>query len=165
MVQEYGRYFGMKTVLSARRLPDRPESQRRRAARLSELSGQVQPRTASTYTIFGYKGKQVRDNIHCFDVVALHRSLLRQPAPRRGLQHRRRPRQLLLDPRSVRPRRSADAARRCSYEYVDQNREGDHICYISDLSKMTAHYPSWDISKVLDDIFKEIVESWQHRPA
>jgi CDP-paratose 2-epimerase len=42
------------------------------------------------------------------------------------------------------------------YEYVDQNRAGDHICYISDLSKMKAHYPSWDITKSLDDVFSEI---------
>ena len=41
------------------------------------------------------------------------------------------------------------------WEYIDQNREGDHICYISDLSKMKAHYPSWNISKSLDDIAGE----------
>lgn len=46
------------------------------------------------------------------------------------------------------------------YEDVDQNREGDHICYISDLSKMKAYYPGWDISKLLDDIFVEIYQSW-----
>ena len=46
------------------------------------------------------------------------------------------------------------------YEHVDQNREGDHICYISDLSKMKAHYSGWDVSKSLDDIFVEIYQSW-----
>ena len=51
------------------------------------------------------------------------------------------------------------------YEYVDQNRQGDHICYISDLAKMRQHYPDWDISKSLDDIFTEIVRSWKGRQA
>ena len=42
------------------------------------------------------------------------------------------------------------------WEYVDKSREGDHICYISDLTKMRRHYPSWDITKTLEDIFREI---------
>jgi CDP-paratose 2-epimerase len=48
-------------------------------------------------------------------------------------------------------------------EYVEKNREGDHICYISDLSKMKAHYPNWDITKDLQTIFEEIYEAWQKR--
>jgi len=51
------------------------------------------------------------------------------------------------------------------YEYVDTNRIGDHICYYSDLNKMKDHYPNWDITIPLDQIFQEIVESWQHRLA
>ena len=49
------------------------------------------------------------------------------------------------------------------YEYVDKNREGDHICYISDLSKIKEHYPMWDITKSLDDIFTEIHDAWVTR--
>ena len=45
------------------------------------------------------------------------------------------------------------------YEYVDQNRAGDHICYISDLTKMKAHYPGWDITKTLDDVIAEIYKA------
>jgi CDP-paratose 2-epimerase len=48
-------------------------------------------------------------------------------------------------------------------EYVEKNRQGDHICYISDLSKMKAHYPNWDITKDLQTIFEEIYEAWQKR--
>jgi CDP-paratose 2-epimerase len=48
-------------------------------------------------------------------------------------------------------------------EYVEKNREGDHICYISDLSKMKAHYPNWDISKDLQTIFAEIYTAWKQR--
>jgi CDP-paratose 2-epimerase len=50
-----------------------------------------------------------------------------------------------------------------SYEYVDKNRTGDHICYISDVSKMRAHYPSWDITKGLEETFQEIFEAWKRR--
>jgi CDP-paratose 2-epimerase len=56
---------------------------------------------------------------------------------------------------------AALSGRKMEYEYVEQNREGDHICYISDLTKMRSHYPSWDVTKSLDDIFVEIYEKWQ----
>ena len=49
------------------------------------------------------------------------------------------------------------------YRYVDQNRIGDHICYYSDLTKMKAHYPAWEITKSLRQTIKEIVQSWQER--
>jgi CDP-paratose 2-epimerase len=49
------------------------------------------------------------------------------------------------------------------HEYLDKNRVGDHICSISDLGKMQAHYPAWPVTKSLDDIFKEMFESWQMR--
>lgn len=49
------------------------------------------------------------------------------------------------------------------YEYQEQNRAGDHICYISDLKKMKEHYPGWDIRKSLDDIFLEIYALWADR--
>jgi CDP-paratose 2-epimerase len=49
------------------------------------------------------------------------------------------------------------------YEYIDKNRTGDHICYISDLAKMRAHYPSWDITKGLEETVQEIFEAWKRR--
>ena len=49
------------------------------------------------------------------------------------------------------------------WSYVVQNRAGDHICYYSDLRKMRAHYPAWDISRPLANIFEEIVDSWSQR--
>jgi CDP-paratose 2-epimerase len=52
-----------------------------------------------------------------------------------------------------------------TWRYVDENRIGDHICYYSDLSKMKAHYPAWDITKTLDKIFDEIAASWMERLA
>ena len=50
-----------------------------------------------------------------------------------------------------------------SYEYIDQNRKGDHICYISDLSRMKEHYPRWGITRDLKTTFVEIFESWLAR--
>jgi CDP-paratose 2-epimerase len=49
------------------------------------------------------------------------------------------------------------------HAYVEQNRIGDHICYYSDLRKMKAHYPGWNITRSLQDVFREIVDSWQVR--
>jgi CDP-paratose 2-epimerase len=51
------------------------------------------------------------------------------------------------------------------HEYLDQNRQGDHICYISNLEKMKAHYPGWSITKDLPTTFREIHESWLKRSA
>jgi CDP-paratose 2-epimerase len=56
-------------------------------------------------------------------------------------------------------RATALSGQKMNYEYVDQNRAGDHIGYISDLSKMKARYPGWDITKTLDDVFSEIYQA------
>ena len=50
-----------------------------------------------------------------------------------------------------------------NYEYIDKNREGDHICYISNLTYFKSHYPQWEISKSLHDIFREIINAWKNR--
>jgi CDP-paratose 2-epimerase len=50
-----------------------------------------------------------------------------------------------------------------NWRYIDENRIGDHICYYSDLRKMKSHYPAWDLNKSLDDIFREIAQSWMER--
>ena len=107
------------------------------------------------YKVFGYKGKQVRDNIHSLDVARFIHAFIENP--RSGEVYNigggRANSVLILEAFDLAARLSG---RKMQYEYVDKNREGDHICYISDLSKMRAHYPSWDISKTLDDIFCEI---------
>ena len=144
MVQEYGRYFGMPTCCLRGGCLTGPEP------RGVELHGFLSYLVkcnveGAPYTVFGYKGKQVRDNIHSLDVAALHRRLLAEPAPRRGLQPRRRQGQLVLDPRGVRAGASDHRAASWTTNTSTQNREGDHICYISDLGKMRAHYPGWDI--------------------
>ncbi len=111
------------------------------------------------YKVFGYKGKQVRDNIHSLDVVRFIHAFYENP--RCG---RRFITSVADAANSVSILEAFERAAECSgkqmnYEYVDQNRAGDHICYISDLAKMKAHYPDWDITKDLNDVFREIYEA------
>ena len=156
-MQEYGRYFGMPTVLLSRRLSDRPESQRRRAAWLSELSGQ-DGIEGKSYTIFGYKGKQVRDQIHSLDVVRAFEAFM--AAPRIGevynLGGGRESNASILECFTM---IEAISGRKVLWRYDERNREGDHICYISDMSKFRAHYPGWSLTRRVEDIIEEMVRS------
>ena len=115
-----------------------------------------------TYKVFGYKGKQVRDNIHSYDVAQFMNQFIE--APRSGevynLGGGRGNSISILEAFSL---ISQISGRKMSYEYIDQNRKGDHICYISDLGKMKDHYPKWDITRDLLATFAEIYQSWVKR--
>ena len=108
------------------------------------------------YTIFGYKGKQVRDQIHSRDVARLFLAFYRNP--RRGEVYN------LGGGRanSISVLETIDALAgmgfRLKHQYVDQNRTGDHICYISDLSKLRSHFPAWNLDYNLPRILEEIVQ-------
>jgi CDP-paratose 2-epimerase len=118
----------------------------------------------SEYTIFGYKGKQVRDNIHSYDVANFIENFFN--APRIGEVYNigggRANSTSILE---AFDRIEGITGKKMRYQYSEQNRSGDHICYISDLSKMKAHYPKWDITKDLQTTFEEIAESWERRLA
>ena len=148
-------------LLPAGRLPHRSEPLRRRAAWIFELPDQMQPGRPN-YKIFGYKGKQVRDNIHSDDVARFMNQFIQ--APRTGevynLGGGRGNSISILEAFSL---ISQISGKKMSYEYIDQNRKGDHICYISDLAKMKAHYPKWDITRDLFATFTEIYQSWTQR--
>ncbi|MEO8276046.1 MAG: NAD-dependent epimerase/dehydratase family protein [Thermoanaerobaculia bacterium] len=154
MVQEYGRYFGMKTCcLRGGCLSGPNHSGVELHGFLSYLvKCNVEGRL---YKIFGFKGKQVRDNIHSFDVARFVHAFWE--SPRSGevynLGGGRANSVSILE---AFDRIAQLSGKPMEYEYVDRNREGDHICYISDLSKMRAHYPDWGITKSLDDLFEEI---------
>jgi len=154
MVQEYGRYFNMPVCcLRGGCLTGPNHSGVELHGFLSYLiKCNVEERE---YKIFGYKGKQVRDNIHSFDVARFIYEFSKNP--RCGevynlgggkdnscsiLEAFKK-----IEELSGRPQR---------YVYVEQSRIGDHICYYSNLSKIRNHYPLWNITKTLDDIFKEI---------
>lgn len=161
MVQEYGRYFGMKTACMRGGCLTGPNHSG------VELHGflsylircNVEERE---YTVFGYKGKQVRDNIHSFDVARAIEVFFDHPSPGAvfNLGGGRHNSVSILE---AFERVSQLTGKAMRYRYDERNRVGDHICYISDLSHMRQSLPGWDITKSLDDIFEEIVMSWQQR--
>jgi CDP-paratose 2-epimerase len=157
MVQEYGRYFGMGTCcLRGGCLTGPNHSGVELHGFLSYLiKCNVEGRL---YKVFGYQGKQVRDNIHSLDVARFIHAFVEQP--RCGEVYNigggRANSVSILEAFEL---IATISGKQMNYEYVEQNRAGDHICYISDLSKMKAHYPGWDITKTLEDVFREIYEA------
>jgi CDP-paratose 2-epimerase len=161
MTQEYGRYFGMKThCLRGGCLTGPYHSGVELHGFLSYLvKTQLVGRT---YRIFGYKGKQVRDNIHSYDVARAIEEIYQ--SPRCGeVYNLGGGRQNSCSILEAFDRVEQLTGRKMNYEYVDENRNGDHICYITNLARFRSHYPRWKVSKSLDDIFREIVDSWQPR--
>ena len=112
--------------------------------------------------MFGYKGKQVRDNIHSLDVARFMHAF--SEAPRAGevynLGGGKNNSCSILEAFQIVEKFSGQAQR---YTYVEENRAGDHICYYSDLRKMQAHYPAWDITKSLEVTIGEIVDAVKGR--
>lgn len=160
-VQEYGRYFNIPTCcLRGGCLTGPNHSGVELHGFLSYLiKCNLEGRK---YTIFGYKGKQVRDNIHSHDVVRFMEEFIEKPrvAEVYNIGGGRENSISILEAFSLIEEISG---KKMLYGYVDKNREGDHICYISDLSKMKSHYPNWDITKNLRTTFEEIHQSWLER--
>jgi CDP-paratose 2-epimerase len=161
MVQEYGRYFGMPTCcLRGGCLTGPYHSGVELHGFLSYLVRcNLEERQ---YKVFGYKGKQVRDNIHSEDVASFMLAFI--GAPRCGEVYnigggKQNSCSILEAFAQVEELTGLPQ----KYTYVEQSRIGDHICYYSDLRKMKQHYPAWDITRPLRDVFIEIVESWAAR--
>jgi CDP-paratose 2-epimerase len=161
MVQEYGRYFGMPTCCLRGGCLTGPNHSG------VELHGFLSYLVKCNldgreYRVFGYKGKQVRDNIHALDVARFMAAFV--AAPRTGevynLGGGRANACSVIEAFSLAERFTG---KRQVSVYVDQNRSGDHICYYSDLRKMRAHYPQWDISVSLEETVRQIVEAWRRR--
>jgi CDP-paratose 2-epimerase len=161
MTQEYGRYFGTKThCLRAGCLTGPRHSAVELHGFLSYL---VKAQLLGwTYQIYGYKGKQVRDNLHSYDVVRAVEEIYQNPRCGEvyNLGGGRQNSCSILEAFSIVEELSG---KKMKYEYVDKNRVGDHICYISNLARFQNHYPKWQISKSLNDIFTEIIEDWKIR--
>lgn len=161
LAQEYGRYFGMPTCcLRGGCLTGPNHSGVELHGFLSYLvKCNLEGRE---YKLFGYKGKQVRDNIHSLDVARFMFEFY--SAPRCGevynLGGGKANSCSVLEAFQLAEKFSGRAQK---YSYVEQNRVGDHICYYSDLRKMRAHYPKWDLTKSLEQTIKEIVEAWEKR--
>jgi CDP-paratose 2-epimerase len=163
MVQEYGRYFNMPTCcLRGGCLTGPNHSGVELHGFLSYLiKCNIEGRE---YKLYGYKGKQVRDNIHSEDVALFMFEFWKAPrvAEVYNLGGGKGNACSILE---AFQRAERITGRPTSWRYVDENRSGDHICYYSDLTKMKAHYAAWDITKPLDRIFDEIAASWQRRLA
>ncbi len=161
MVQEYGRYFNLPTCCLRGGCLTGPNHAG------VELHGFLSYLVkcnleGKEYRIFGYKGKQVRDNIHSLDVARFIAAFL--AAPRAGevynLGGGKANSTSILEAFRITETVTGKAQ---VFSYIDQNRAGDHICYYSDLRKTRAHYPSWDITKSLEQTIGEIVGAWQRR--
>ncbi len=163
IVQEYGRYFDMPTCCLRGGCLTGPNHAG------VELHGFLSylikcNLEGNCYTIYGYKGKQVRDNIHSIDVVRFVEAFFNQP--RAGAVYNiggGKDNSISI----LEAFRLAEelTGRPMNFRYVDQHRRGDHICYYSDLTRVRTDYPNWGISKGLRTIFEEIVEGWMRRPA
>ena len=163
MVQEYGRYFNIPTACLRGGCLTGPNHTG------VELHGFLSYLVkcnleGKTYNIYGYKGKQVRDNIHSYDVARFIDFFIQTPriAQVYNLGGGKDNTCSILEAFSI---SESISGKKMEYVYVDKNREGDHICYYSDLRKMKAHFPGWDITKSLKDTIEEIVKSWQKRIA
>jgi CDP-paratose 2-epimerase len=161
MVQEYGRYFGMATCCLRGGCLTGPQHSG------VELHGFLSYLVkcnieGKDYKVYGYKGKQVRDNIHSEDVAAFMYQFYLDPkcAEVYNLGGGKENSCSILEAFEL--TRSITGLSQ-SYTYIDQNRNGDHICYYSDLRKMKSHYPNWSITKSLPQIIYEISQAWKKR--
>jgi CDP-paratose 2-epimerase len=161
LVQEYGRYFNMPTCcLRGGCLTGPNHSGVELHGFLSYLvKCNLEERE---YSIFGYKGKQVRDNIHSEDVVRFMHEFYLKPrcAEVYNLGGGKGNSCSIIEAFSMVERFTG---KKQKSKYVETNRIGDHICYYSDLRKMQDHYPNWAIRHSLEDITRQIVEAWHQR--
>lgn len=159
MVQEYGKYFGMNTgVFRGGCLTGPAHSGTQLHGFLSYLIKCVA--TGKKYTIFGYKGKQVRDNIHSHDLVSMFWHF--HQAPRKGeVYNAGGSRNSNVSMKEAIAKAEQILGKKANIEYVDENRIGDHIWYVSDISKFEGHYPQWKYEYDGDKIFKELCDLYQ----
>jgi CDP-paratose 2-epimerase len=161
MVQEYGRYFNMPTCcLRGGCLTGPNHSGVELHGFLSYLiKCNLEGRE---YKVFGYKGKQVRDNIHSEDVARFMFEFAKSPrvAQVYNLGGGKGNACSILE--AFRMAENV-TGKPMEWRYVEENRIGDHICYYSDLTKMHTDYPEWNVSKTLEVIFEEIAGSWMER--
>jgi CDP-paratose 2-epimerase len=154
LVQEYGRYFGMKTVCFRGGCLTGPGHAG------TELHGFLAylmkcTATGKPYRVFGYHGKQVRDNIHSHDLVEAFWQFMRAPRSGEvynigGSRHSNCSMLEAID------QCQEISGRKLDWTYVEDNRIGDHIWWVSDVRKFQSHYPQWKYRYDLKGILKEI---------
>ena len=157
LVQEYGRYFGMKTAVFRGGCLTGP------AHAGAELHGFLAYLMKcivekKPYRIFGYKGKQVRDNIHCNDLVSAFLHFYKNPRCGEvyNIGGSRHSNCSMLEAIAIGEELSGN---KLDYTYLEDNRVGDHIWYISDVRKFQGHYPDWSYQYNQRDILEEIYKA------
>jgi CDP-paratose 2-epimerase len=157
LAQEYGRYFGMNVgVFRGGCLTGEHHAGVQLHGFLSYLFKVA--RDGGTYTIIGYKGKQVRDQIHSQDVIAAFLEFAKNPRPGEvyNLGGGRGNSASILE---CIEKVNGLLGKELKWDYVDQARSGDHICYISDLTKFKTHFPNWNLTVSLDDILARLLKN------
>jgi len=161
MVQEYGRYFGMKTALFRGGCLTGPGHSG------AELHGFLSylmkcAMTGREYRIFGYKGKQVRDNIHSADLVDAFWRFFKKPRSGEvyNMGGSRHSNCSIMEAIAICERL---AGKKMVYTYVEDNRIGDHIWWISDVRRFQSHYPDWQYAYDLQRIMEEIYHGFEGR--
>jgi len=165
LVQEYGRYFGMKTVSFRGGCLTGPSHA---GTQLHGFLAYLMQCTISgnQYTVFGYQGKQVRDNIHSYDLVNAFYHFYKNPRSGEvynmgGSRHSN------CSMKEAIAMCEEIAGKKLKYSYSDDNRSGDHIWYISDVRKFQSHYTEWkykyDMRAILQDIFEAQTARFAHK--
>ena len=159
--QEYGRYFGLNVgVFRGGCLTGPSHSGVELHGFLSYLVKATV--TGKKYSVFGYEGKQVRDNIHSHDVIRAVEEFAANPRPGEvyNMGGGRENSVSMLEAIS---KIEKLAGRHLDWHYIEKPRRGDHICYISNLGKFKKHYPNWQLTHKLDAILEELVTREQAR--
>ena len=161
MVQEYGRYFQMPTACFRGGTLTGPNHS---AAKLHGFLAYVMrcAMTGTPYTIFGYKGKQVRDAIHSNDLIRAFHEVYKQPriAEVYNIGGGRFSNVSVLE---AIEKCQEIAGQKMNYDYSEQNRIGDHLWWIGDNGRFESHYPDWKMEYNVDKILQEIYEANQDR--
>jgi CDP-paratose 2-epimerase len=157
LVQEYGRYFRMPTVCFRGGCLTGPNHS---GAELHGFLAYIARaiREGRTYRIFGYKGKQVRDNIHSYDVCTAIMAFSERPVPA-AVYNLGGGRDNSISVLEAIDRLEELLGRGLEREYVEEPRRGDHICYISNLGRMRSDFPDWEITISLDEILRQLAET------
>ncbi|PAX53163.1 NAD-dependent epimerase/dehydratase family protein [Brunnivagina elsteri] len=154
LVQEYGRYFDMKTASFRGGCLTGPAHS---GAKLHGFLAYLMKCTilSEAYTIYGYKGKQVRDNIHSYDLVNAFYQFYQNPRCGEvyNIGGSRHSNCSMLEAIQM---CEEIAGKKLDYTYSESNRSGDHIWYISNVDKFKSHYPNWQYKYRIQDIISEI---------
>jgi len=157
LVQEYGRYFGMPTVCFRGGCLTGPHhSGAELHGFLAYIARAIRERR--TYRIFGYKGKQVRDNIHSYDVCTAIMAFHERPVPG-AVYNLGGGRANSISVLEAIHRLEELLGHKLEREYVEEARLGDHICYISDLGRLRSDFPEWEVTISLEQILSQLADA------